>query len=661
MNYLFGDSTQSQLTTNFLDFLRDAVDFAVFALVADDRIARGRTRARELTAEAEAETERLERFIHTVSRTIEGADKGAAESATAHCGSRLLTLVADTHRSALAGIQQRLADELARIDAEEAVARDECVKALAALLLPHDPPDASSITRVALAESNKHTATVSSHAELGLDWTIDMAIPEDNLWSAPVHVGRVMPQLEIQAPQLTGWISKEVKIKPQKLDRHLVTELVDDGRILKLKLRPELASATGFDLEIDPEHKAVRATRLGPADDESAGAFEVAEADVAGLVELATKLRAATAAFSKRALVGASTAGSDFREQPVFGELVERLVGMMSPIVHEIAERSRTPNELILRRPLTDDRREEIFLSKAVLRDKWGVLPPLTRAIFAPLGLDQPGSAASATAPARMEQPAFVRTTSQAPPPLPPAVPPPSPSPSGVVKSVPPPLPPPSKLPPPVPPPARLPPPPRSVPASPPSPQPGARSSPPGPQIEVTSVADIPLSRFASEPPPSTSLSDLPPPASDASARPPTDPKRREELVASLKRFLSFAKNGQFDEGYAECVTLFSDLMFSSYRPEEQRQALKLMVIPKVKPPQSEMVIEAHKIALTRLKTLTEAHGDPRDYELLGITHLVLDDVEAARTAFTTALGIERARNPQSELVGTLMKRVSEI
>ena len=52
MHYLFGDSTPSKLTTNFLEFLKDAVDFAVFALKTDDRIKRGQTQAAGLRREA---------------------------------------------------------------------------------------------------------------------------------------------------------------------------------------------------------------------------------------------------------------------------------------------------------------------------------------------------------------------------------------------------------------------------------------------------------------------------------------------------------------------------------------------------------------------------------------------------------------------------------
>src|SRR5688500_10975050 len=98
MNYLFGDSTATTLTSNFLEFFRDALDFAVFALQADARMRQGRVQIRELGREADGEGERLDRFIASVSRAVHGGDKGAPESPTAQCGARLAGLIVDAHR-----------------------------------------------------------------------------------------------------------------------------------------------------------------------------------------------------------------------------------------------------------------------------------------------------------------------------------------------------------------------------------------------------------------------------------------------------------------------------------------------------------------------------------------------------------------------------------
>ena len=100
MNYLFGDSTPSTLTSNFLEFFRDALDFSVFALQADERIKRQTERIRTLRKEADEEMERLDAFVASIVKAIETAPKGAAESPTALCSAHLTTMSAEALRAA---------------------------------------------------------------------------------------------------------------------------------------------------------------------------------------------------------------------------------------------------------------------------------------------------------------------------------------------------------------------------------------------------------------------------------------------------------------------------------------------------------------------------------------------------------------------------------
>src|SRR5262249_58280655 len=104
--------------------------------------------------------------------------------------------------------------------------------------------------------------------------------------------------------------------------------------------------------------------------------------------ELANKLHSSTSGFLRQTLARATVEGADFQAQPTFAPFVQRLVAVLAPIVREIAKRSLTANELVIRRPLADDRREEIFVAKATLREKYASLDETQRALFAPLGLE---------------------------------------------------------------------------------------------------------------------------------------------------------------------------------------------------------------------------------------------------------------------------------
>jgi hypothetical protein len=648
MNYLYGDSTTSHLKSNFLEFLRDAIDFSVFVLQADAKMKLGRKQIAVLTEQSETELARLDRYITSVQRAVQTGEKGEPDSPTANCGNRLASLIADAHRQSIEAIRRALANEVARIEAEEAAGRDACVRALGTLLAPHEPPDGSTITRLGLLDSGRYDATLDGKAEPSLAWTLEVGIPDGHAWATPMRVDRLVQHLEIRAPQLGGWITKEVRIRPQKIERHVLTEIVDRGAVLAFQLRTEPTSMLGFDFDVDAEKGAViKAVRVGAADDASVGQFELLAEDVVLVVDLAKKLRASMAGLERRPNITATFDGTDFQALPSYIDFVEPLVAVMAPIVREIAVRSLTPNELILRRQLTNDRREEIFVAKTTLREKIGVLPPDLRGLFTPLGLDLPEpTRAKAKAPVPADEPPPVRSElppSAPPPPL--ASSPPAPAlrpsrvPSPTIRSFPPAAPVPEE-----------------APASgrtlqPPDAAP-PQANPPvddAPQIEVVEEVEMNSDAFI----------EVVPETPRAAMK--SEGGRNEALVASLKKILTLSKNGRAVEAYQEYAHLFSSSAFGSYRPEDQRQALKLMVLASSHPPDKDAVANAHRAALTRIKALVDATHEAADQELLGVTHLYLGDEKAATAAFQAGLDLERAKNPQSELVATLMRRVSQL
>jgi hypothetical protein len=134
-----------------------------------------------------------------------------------------------------------------------------------------------------------------------------------------------------------------------------------------------------------------------------------------------------------------------------------------------------------------------------------------------------------------------------------------------------------------------------------------------------------------------------------------------EALVSAVKRAVSLAKT-DLDQAYLTYRDLFSDPAFQSYRPEDQRQALKLMVLAKNAPrtPTAAMV-EAHRAAVPPLTEMVSVLQEPVDHEMLGVCHVILGNEESASRIFRAGLDIERARNPSSDLCGELMKRISLI
>ncbi len=136
----------------------------------------------------------------------------------------------------------------------------------------------------------------------------------------------------------------------------------------------------------------------------------------------------------------------------------------------------------------------------------------------------------------------------------------------------------------------------------------------------------------------------------------------KDELVNAVKRIVMLARSGDLDQAYTGYRDLFSDPSFMTNRPEDQRQALRLMVLAKNAPrPPSPAMIEAHRAAVPALTELVSVHAEPADHEMLGICHVILGNEDSAAAIFRAGLAIERERNPSSDLCGELMKRISMI
>ena len=185
-----------------------------------------------------------------------------------------------------------------------------------------------------------------------------------------------------------GWLRKEVRNRAHRLEKLLLTEMTFNPKGAVLRLRASVdEDATGFDVELDADGARVRLVRVG----EQGDPIEPSEADAAKLFALHAKLRESAleipqqhARLEEAKLDERSVA--ELRDPAI---VVDRLVAAMTPIVSEISQHSLSPTELVLKRLLGDNRREEIFVSKATLSEKLAVLPEPLRGNFEPLGLNR--------------------------------------------------------------------------------------------------------------------------------------------------------------------------------------------------------------------------------------------------------------------------------
>jgi hypothetical protein len=357
---------------------------------------------------------------------------------------------------------------------------------------------------------------------------------------------------------------------------------------------------------------------VSDVDDSASGRFDLHDEDVPKLIELCKVVRQRLSKLKPTRVTDARVGECDLKALPNFREIVDRLIGYLSPFVHEIAAHSLEPDELVLRRLLADNRREEIFVSKTTLRGKYDHLPAELRVPFLPLGLHTP---LSRSMPPGAQPSELVTSRSELPPSNPP------------------------------PPPARLPPPP-IAPRLPQSPNPPA-------SISRAAAVSAPASPRLGPAAVQTSSPVSPPSDAGATVQEPADGAGKATLAPSLKKALELGKLGQLSEAFLECALVLEGAAFPGHPPMEQRHALRLLFVLERPTAPSDAVRRAQRAGKRRASALVEQFGDPADYELLGLCQAALEEPTAAAESFKKGLELERARNPNSDLCARLTKHAS--
>jgi hypothetical protein len=135
----------------------------------------------------------------------------------------------------------------------------------------------------------------------------------------------------------------------------------------------------------------------------------------------------------------------------------------------------------------------------------------------------------------------------------------------------------------------------------------------------------------------------------------------KDFLVNSVKAIMAQQRSGDTEGAFDGYAKLFGAPEFGANKPEDQRQALKLLILAKRQGNPTPRLIEAHRAAIPALTELVSTHNEAEDYEMLGLCHLLIGNDQAASNMFRQGLQLERAKNPASDLCGRLMTRVAAI
>ena len=340
---------------------------------------------------------------------------------------------ADVTAAAIDWVRAEAEAEITRLAAQAERDRGGAVQALGTLLLRHDLPDATTDIHVTLGEGSRHAAQLHVQALGDPNAVVELDIAEGHPFSHALRVDKLVERLEVHAPEISGWLRKEVKLKPQRLDREYITSLTVSGSETRIALRSSVEGVgAGYDVVVKRAGPRVNVSLMRVGESAELPAFDSTDDDETRMVDLEEKLVGSAVELmdARKALVHATLGGQPLAGHPSPRAMVERLVDTMAPVVREIAQRSLTPNELVLKRLLDNGRREEIFLARRELAQKFEGLADGGRAILATLGLADPALVVTASPPTVAAQPpqpvAIVAPVSPEPPPPAPRTPEPA-------------------------------------------------------------------------------------------------------------------------------------------------------------------------------------------------------------------------------------------
>jgi hypothetical protein len=385
LRYLFGDSTESELEFDYLAFLREVIDCAVvmaecevtLAVTVEDR----RTRELETAAVVAAVEELGKRAVQVVGPPA----SDLPSTPVGRCAAAIAAAIREAVDKESLQARAALAAECEEMDRQDQRQRERARNVLEKLLRTHDLPGADKTLEVVWSATGAR-ATLRERTGFAVEAVLLLDIPVSSVLGIDLRVDKLADGVEIHAHETGGWLKKSDKLVLHKLGRYQVASVLigSEASIVRLRGGPE-ANAVGF---------VVTSRRNGDLSVESSGGGSGREVTIderarSGLRLLVERLETAVRALAdnRSGLVSIEIDGTPIAEHAHPRVFAERLIAAIAPTVQKIAQRSRSPGELVLRRTLGENRREEIFISTAELYKRLDGLPLHAREVFAPLQL----------------------------------------------------------------------------------------------------------------------------------------------------------------------------------------------------------------------------------------------------------------------------------
>lgn len=378
--YRYGDGTPFPLDENFIETLTTAVETCTAAFEPLTEMDQRRIKAKEGRRDADKELAKLGELDKTLTTALAPylttADKKASSALA------VAQKLSQTAKQALQQAKQHVESRVAQLESQAlpATATNAVVQALGPFFAAHQLPKTTWIMSWDVRGATPTANAVATAGKLAASFQLGVG-----QWGAPIRVDQLAEGVVVHMMR-KGFLGK-AKPAPIDLGKYVVVafERTATEQVVALRENASKASA-GLRFAVGDEGATwVSISTTGDAEGE-ANPLDVE--DVAGIRRLAEAAnKALLPLMEQRTLVELTLGGTPVAELSEPKQVPLELLAQLTPLARSIREKSRMSGELVLKRDIGDNRREELYVPRSTLAQQFMGLPEEYRRPFEEMGI----------------------------------------------------------------------------------------------------------------------------------------------------------------------------------------------------------------------------------------------------------------------------------
>jgi hypothetical protein len=395
MRFLYGDLSEFPLQENTLDLLKRFVDMSVEVLKLDLKINSAREAIEEDKQFLGEAIQDIDSFHHTLQEAIHQVTDNRSEDDVVAilaqgAAENFSKYINDGKGRVVVRVEQRIASTQNMIEQISV----QILGHLRHFFLQSGIPISGNALHCAL-EGERYTAHCEILDVTGIRCSYLLNPQSSEFFAAPKRLGDLLPgKQEFPIGTKQSRFKKAPVTDYIRLDESILYQVTENDELGEYRLAKRGGNGVeGLCVRISQSKDGgISVLRIDPDGNRHPVPAEVLSgANTEILQEFWKQLMPLVVALyrTRGDLSTINIDGKDIIQNRLIKETIVRLVRFLAPTIREIGARSPAPEELCLKIDHETGKREEIYIPKKQLIDRFAELPENLRKLFEPLGIDQ--------------------------------------------------------------------------------------------------------------------------------------------------------------------------------------------------------------------------------------------------------------------------------